>query len=163
MSEHRHHWLTLLYPRAWRSRYGDEMDELLSDGCGWRQVVDVAKSALLERLFYSSKMGAGSMRTYPGSIALLARKPSAIVPVLMSLSALAVLLIAIAVSSGSKREPDEGAVAHIWQLLMAGQLPFLGWFVFRWLRRDFRAAIPILGLQIVAFAAALLPVWLLGL
>lgn len=90
------------------------------------------------------------------------RKPSAIIPIAMSLSALVVILIAIAIS-GAKRQPDEGAAAHIWQLLMVGQIPLLGWFAFRWFRKDFRAAIPVLGLQIVAFAAALLPVWLLGL
>jgi len=28
---------------------------------------------------------------------------------------------------------DEGATAHIWQLLMAGQVPTLAYFVFRWL------------------------------
>ncbi len=162
MSEHRHHWLTWLYPLAWRDRYGDEMDELLSEGYGWRYVIDIAKSALFERLFYSLRMGGEAMRTYPGSTGVLVRKPSAVVPIVMSLSALVILLVAIATSDG-KREPDEGAVAHIWQLLMAGQIPLLAWFAFRWLRHDFRAAIPVLALQIVAFGAALLPVWLLGL
>jgi hypothetical protein len=80
----------------------------------------------------------------------------------MSLLALSVVLIAIA-TMGARRQPDEGAAAHIWQLLMLGQLPFLGWFALRWLTSDFRAALPIIGLQVAAFGAALLPVWLLGL
>jgi hypothetical protein len=138
------------------------MDELLGGGCSWRDLADVAKSAVIERLFHSSRQGAETMQTYPGSITVLVRKPSAITPIIMSLVALSVVLVAI-VTMGPKRQPDEGATAHLWQLLMAGQLPILGWFALRWLTRDFRAALPILGLQIVAFATALLPVWLLGL
>src|SRR5690349_1596972 len=57
MKTHRHHWLTRLYPPSWRRRYGDEMDELLSHGCGWRVAVDVAKAAMVERLLYSHRTG----------------------------------------------------------------------------------------------------------
>ena len=102
------------------------------------------------------------MRTHPGNIAALVRKPSAIAPIVMSLAALGVVLVAMAIGA-AKPEPDENAEAHIWQLLMAGQLPFLGWFALRWLRQDFKAGLPIVALQIAAFGAALLPVWLLGL
>lgn len=162
MKTHRHHWLTRLYPPAWRRRYGDEMNELLSHGCGWRVAVDVAKSALVERLLYSHRSGAETMKTYPGAIAVLARKPSAIAPIIMSLAALAVVLIAIAIGA-AKPEPDENAGAHIWQLLMVGQLPLLAWFVLRWLRNDLKAGLLILGLQTAAFIVALFPVWYLGL
>src|SRR5947208_10917500 len=162
MSDHGHHWLTRLYPPAWRARYGDEMDELLSEQCDWRQVADVARAALIERLFHSTRTGADIMRTYPVSTRVLVRKPSAIVPIAMSVAALAVVLVAIAIF-GAHRQADEGAAAHIWQVLMAGQIPLLAWFAGRWLRQDFRHAVPILGLQIAAFGAALLPVWLLGL
>lgn len=31
------------------------------------------------------------------------------------------------------READEGAAAHIWQLLMAGQLPLVAFYAVRWL------------------------------
>ena len=102
------------------------------------------------------------MQTYPGTIAILARKPSAIAPIIMSVGALAVVLIAV-MTGGVKPRPDEYAAAHIWQLLMVGQLPFLGWFALRWVRRDFRSAVPVVVLQILAFGLALLPVWLLGL
>jgi hypothetical protein len=162
MSGRRRHWLIRLYPSAWRRRYGDEMNELLSHGCGWREALDVARSALIERLFYSRRIGAEAMRTCPGNIAVLVRKPSAFTPIIMSFIALGVVLIAIAIGA-AKPEPDENAGAHIWQLMMAGQLPFLGWFVLRWLRQNLRAGLPILALQIAAFVAALLPVWLLGL
>jgi hypothetical protein len=162
MKTQRHHWLTCLYPPSWRRRYGDEMDELLSHGYGWRVAVDVAKAALVERLLYSHRTGAETMKTYPGSIAVLVRKPSAIAPIVMSLAALGVVLIAIAIGA-AKPEPDENAGAHIWQLLMVGQLPLLAWFALRWLRNDLKAGLSIVGLQIAAFVAALLPVWYLGL
>ncbi|MEP7131206.1 MAG: hypothetical protein ABI770_08770 [Sphingomicrobium sp.] len=141
------------------------MDELLSDGFGWRDALDVARAALVEWVLHCRKIGVETMRTYPGNIAVLVRKPSAIAPIVMSLLALAIVLIAITTSGASqlRRATDEGTAAHIWQLLMAGQIPFLGWFALHWLRRDFRAGLPILGLQIGAFVAAFLPVWLLGL
>lgn len=162
MSPGRHHWLTRMYPPWWRSRYGDEMDDLLSRQLGWRDVLDVAKSALTERLYYSQRPGDETMPTYPGNVAILVRKPSAIAPIAMSLCALAVVVIAIAVS-GPKRQADEGAAAHLWQILMAGQLPILAWFAFQWLKRDLKAGLLVLAVQIAAFVAALLPVWLLGL
>jgi hypothetical protein len=137
------------------------MDDLLSQGYGWRDVLDVAKCALTERLYYSQHPGAETMQTYPGNVAILVRKPSAIAPIAMSLCALAVVVIAIV--SGTERQADEGAAAHLWQLLMAGQLPILAWFAFQWLKRDFKAGLFVLALQLVAFVAALLPVWLLGL
>ena len=31
--------------------------------------------------------------------------------------------------------PDEGTIAHLWQLLMAGQLPVLAFFAIKWLPR----------------------------
>jgi hypothetical protein len=102
------------------------------------------------------------MRAYPSNIGLLVRKPSAIVPILMSAGALAVVITAFAIS-GTKRQPDEGTAAHIWQLLMAGQLPFLAWFLLHWVRRDLKAGLSVLALQLVVFAAALFPIWYFGL
>jgi hypothetical protein len=162
MSEHRHHWLVRLYPPSWRRRYGDEMDELLGLGCSWKDTLDIAKAASIERLLYSPTTGVQTMQAFAGGVGVLARKPSAIAPVIMSLSALLIVLVAIPVA-GTKPQPDEGAAAHIWQLLMVGQLPILGWFVLHWVRRDFKAGVAVLGMQVAAIVAALLPVWLLGL
>jgi hypothetical protein len=162
MSEHHHHWLTRLYPAAWRERYGDEMDELLSSGSSWRDMLDVVTSAAVERLHHSSGAGVESMPTYPRNVAVLVRKPSAVVPIAMSLCALSVVLVAIA-NGSAKPQPDEGTAAHIWQILIAGQLPFLGWFALHWLTRDFKAALPVLTLQLLTLVAALFPVWYLGL
>jgi hypothetical protein len=164
MTEHRPHWLIRLYPRKWRERYGAELDELLGDERGWRAAVDVARFALIERLFHPSRTGAQMMREYPNSVGLLVRKPSAIVPIIMSAGALAVVVVAFAVSGLKNiRQPDEGTAAHLWQLLMAGQLPFLAWFALNWIRRDLKAGLSVLALQLVLFAAAVFPIWYFGL
>jgi hypothetical protein len=102
------------------------------------------------------------MNQYPNSILSLSRKPSAFVPMAMSLTALAVVVGNIAMF-GVVHEADEGATAHIWQLLMAGQLPFLAYFVIRWLPRAPRQTLYVLALQIGAALAALVPVYFLGL
>lgn len=102
------------------------------------------------------------MNQYPNSILSLSKKPSAFVPMAMSLIALAVVLGNIAVF-GVVHEADEGATAHIWQLLMAGQLPLLAYFVIRWLPRVPRQTLYVLALQIAAAMAALAPVYFLRL
>jgi hypothetical protein len=102
------------------------------------------------------------MNQYPDSIRLLGSKPSAFVPMLMSVAALTLLLGGIA-AGVLVREADEGAIAHIWQLLMAGQLPLLAYFVIQWLPRVPRPALYVLAVQIGAAIAAMAPVYFLGL
>jgi hypothetical protein len=95
-------------------------------------------------------------------IRALLRHPSAFVPPALSLAALAVVAGHIALFGGA-REPDEGAAAHLWQLLMVGQVPFVMIFVVKWLPRAPRAALAIFVLQLAAAAGAAAPVFLLGL
>jgi hypothetical protein len=78
----------------------------------------------------------------------------------MSVSALAVVLLVLAFH-GPAPQPDEGAAAHIWQLLMAGQIPIALFFAIKWIPRNPRQAIPVLVLQVVAALAAMAPVFLL--
>jgi hypothetical protein len=80
----------------------------------------------------------------------------------MSLTALALVLFQIA-CFGAGREADEGAAAHFWQILMAGQLPLLLFFAVRWLPRRPKQAIQVMALQAGAAVAALAPVYLLNL
>jgi hypothetical protein len=103
------------------------------------------------------------MDQYPASVLSLSKKPSACVPMAMSLTALAVVLGGIAAPSGMVRDTDEGAIAHIWQLLMAGQLPILMYFVIKWLPRLPRQTLYVLAVQIGAALAAAAPVYFLGL
>lgn len=88
------------------------------------------------------------------------KRPSAFLPVTMSLAALAIVL-AFAALHGTEPQPDEGAAAHMWQLLIAAQAPIVLFFVLKWVPQSPRQAIPILALQIVAALAALAPVFLL--
>jgi hypothetical protein len=80
----------------------------------------------------------------------------------MSVAALAVVLIHI-VRFGTAREADEGTSAHLWQILMAGQLPIIAFFAIRWLPRNPKPALLVLVIQAIAGLAALSPVYYLGL
>ena len=90
------------------------------------------------------------------------KQASALIPIGMSLAALATVLIHITLY-GAAREADEGAAAHIWQLLMAGQLPVIAFFAITWLPRAPKSALQVLSLQFVAGLAAAFPVYWLGL
>jgi hypothetical protein len=103
-----------------------------------------------------------SMAQLDRSFGGIVKRPSAFVPMAMSLIALAVVLVHIAIY-GAAREADEGAAAHIWQLLMAGQIPVLAFFAIKWLPRAPRPTLYVLALQTVAALASLAPVFFLNL
>jgi hypothetical protein len=90
------------------------------------------------------------------------KHPSGILPVAMSLAALALVLAHINLF-GAARETDEGAAAHLWQLLMAGQVPIIAFFVIRWLPQAPRPALLTLGVQLTTALAAIAPVYFLHL
>jgi hypothetical protein len=102
------------------------------------------------------------MNQCPSSVIALTKKPSAFLPVAMSLTALVVVLLHVAIF-GIARESDEGAAAHIWQLLMAGQMPILAFFAVKWLPRAPRQTLGVLALQAGAASASLAPVFFLKL
>jgi hypothetical protein len=102
------------------------------------------------------------MNQNPRSFGAIVKHPSAFLPMAMSLTALAVVIGHIAIF-GIAREADEGAAAHIWQLLMAGQLPVLAFFAIKWLPRAPRQALSVLALQAVAAASSMAPVYFLNL
>ncbi len=90
------------------------------------------------------------------------KRPTAWLPVAMSVAALATVLIHI-VSFGVAREADEGTAAHLWQILMAGQLPIIAFFAIKWLPKNPKPALVVLALQAGAGLAALAPVFYFGL
>ena|SRR5438045_7063112 len=94
------------------------------------------------------------------SFATIIRLPSAFLPVAMSLTALAVVVVHIAIS-GVARQADEGTAAHLWQLLMAAQLPVLVFFAMKWLPRAPRPSLYVLALQLGAALASMAPVFAL--
>ncbi len=96
------------------------------------------------------------------TVRTLMRQPTGYLPVAMSLGALAMIAWFVAVH-GVVQRPDEGAQAHLWQLLVAGQVPLVAHFAFRWLPRARRPALVILVLQAAAvMLLAVGPLWVLG-
>ncbi len=81
------------------------------------------------------------------------KRPSAFLPIVMSLAALAIVLGNIALY-GIVRQADEGSAAHLFQLLIGGQIPIVAFSAVKWLPRAPRQALEVLALQA---GAALLP------
>jgi hypothetical protein len=147
--------LTRLYPPAWRERYGAEFEALLAAGRGsLRTFANVLWAALCERI--TPTVG-GYMEQPTRSFSTIVRQPSAFLPLAMSLIALTLVLSHIAIF-GAAREADEGTTAHLWQVLMAGQLPILAFFAIKWLPRAPRQTLCVLGLQAGAVLASIAPV-----
>jgi hypothetical protein len=88
----------------------------------------------------------------------LLKRPSALIPVAMSVGPLATVVVYASVF-GTARQADEGTAAHLWQLLMAGQVPLVAFFAIKWLPTKPRPALVVLGLQVGAAVAAMFPVW----
>jgi hypothetical protein len=88
----------------------------------------------------------------------LLTRPSALVPLVMSGAAI-VVIAGYIVMFGTARQADEGTAAHLWQLLMAGQVPVIAFFAIKWLPAEPRKALPVLALQFGAALAAAFPVW----
>lgn len=80
----------------------------------------------------------------------------------MSLAAF--LLVVVYVSLfGIVHQDDEGTAAHIFQLLLVGQLPFIGYFAFMWLPKKPKDAFIIIIIQAIAGLIALAPIFILEL
>jgi hypothetical protein len=92
------------------------------------------------------------------SFSAMIRKPSAFLPVAMSITVLAMLCY-VFLRFGVVHEADEGTAAHLFQILMAGQLPIIAFFAVKWLPRFPRQALEVLILQACAALAALAPVY----
>ena len=88
----------------------------------------------------------------------LLNRPSGFIPIEMSAAALATVA-GYAAMFGVARQTDEGAAAHVWQLLMVGQTPVVAFFAMRWLPTVPRQAVLVLALQVGAALAAMFPVW----
>jgi hypothetical protein len=152
--------LTRLYPRGWRERYGAEFETLLQTGGGGLGTsANVVCSALREHIFPTR---GGNMDRLPNSLGSIMKRPSAFVPLAMSITALAMVWGYVA-RYGVVRETDEGAVAHIWQLLMDGQMPIVLFFAIKWLPRAPRQTLYVLAQQVGAALASFATVFFLGL
>lgn len=124
MTGPRLHWLLRLYIRAWRERYGEELSYLIAtERLGGRIVLDVVLAAAKEHVLTALAKGEKTMTTHRGSAGMLVRSPSAYLPLAMSVLAL-ILALASVLLFGSARQADEGAAAHLFQMLVSGR--------FRW-------------------------------
>jgi ABC-type amino acid transport system permease subunit len=92
----------------------------------------------------------------------LIKRPSAFVPITMSLAAFAILVGYLAIF-GKARQADEGAAAHLWQLLIVAQIPLVAFFVIKWIPHAPRPALRIFALQVGALLFAVAPVYFLHL
>jgi hypothetical protein len=90
------------------------------------------------------------------------KHPSAFLPVTMSFAALITVLLHIVIY-GIAREADEGAAAHIFQILIAGEVPIIAYFVIKWMPEIPKQALKVLALQIFAVLTALAPVFFFNL
>ena len=88
----------------------------------------------------------------------LLKRPSGFIPIAMSVMALSIVL-GYAAMFGVARQTDEGVAAHMWQLLMAGQLPMIAFFAFNWFPIQPKQASLVAALQIGAALVAMFPVW----
>ena len=96
------------------------------------------------------------------TVETLFRQPAGYLPVAMSVGALAMIIWFVAVH-GVVHQPDEGAQAHLWQLLVAGQVPLIAYFGIRWLPNASRPAFVVLVVQVAAIVLlAIAPLWALG-
>ena len=82
------------------------------------------------------------------------RQPTILLPLVMSLVALAMVL-GHAVIFGIVVEADEGTAAHIFQLLIVAQVPFIALFAFRWFALAPRQTLFFIALQACAALAAI--------
>ncbi len=107
--------------------------------------------------------------TFRGAVSIIGKElimkailknPSAFLPLAMSFGALATVILYVAMF-GTARQADEGTAAHIWQILMAGQIPIIMFFAIKWLPRTPKPALLVLVLQGSAALMALAPVYLL--
>jgi uncharacterized membrane protein YdcZ (DUF606 family) len=98
----------------------------------------------------------------PIAAAMLIRRPSAFLPLAMSLAGLALVLLHVA-AAGAGPEADEGIVARLWWLLIGGQLPVVVVFALTYLPQALRPALLVLALQAAAVMANLAAVRLLNL
>ncbi|MEO6238100.1 MAG: hypothetical protein ABIQ52_13975 [Vicinamibacterales bacterium] len=92
----------------------------------------------------------------------LLKYPSAFIPVAMSVAALALVLVYVA-TFGIVQQADEGTPAHVFQLLIVGQVPVVAFFALKWLPQAPRRAVPVLALQAAAAVLAIAIVVLLEL
>ena len=82
----------------------------------------------------------------------------------MAMSSVALITVIVHILMlGGGRANDEEATAHLFQLLIAGQAPFVAFFAMKWLPRMPSEAMYVMATQAAAALVALAPVVLFDL
>jgi hypothetical protein len=99
------------------------------------------------------------METKPVNDSLI-KKPGAYIPLLMSLAALG-LVIGHALVYGIVHETDEGTAAHVFQALMAFQVPIIGYFILKWMPKRPKETFLVLVVEAILWITAFAGVYFL--
>lgn len=92
----------------------------------------------------------------------LFKQPSAWMPLLMSLAALAMILGYVAIF-GVVHNQDEGTPARLFQLIMVAQLPIAAYFAFKWLPKRPTQTLIVLALQAIGWVIPIITIiWFEG-
>lgn len=93
------------------------------------------------------------------------KRPSAWVPIALSLAMLAFILTLLAIHGvpTPEQNKDEGVGAHLFQLWLVLEVLMIAFFAIKWLPQTPRPALAVLAVQIVAVLAACFPVFYLEL
>jgi len=89
----------------------------------------------------------------------LLKKPSAWVPILLSLGIIAMIIGVISIE-GIVQHEDEGTPAHIFQLWLAIEFFLLAYFAAVWFSKMPRETLQILALQLLVAVAAAAPIFI---
>jgi len=84
----------------------------------------------------------------------LLKKPSGWLPIGMSVVALFLILSYVAIFGVRQPQTDEGLAARIFQFLLVGQVPIVGYFAIRWYPKHPKQVLQVVIMQILA---ALIP------
>ena len=87
------------------------------------------------------------------------KKPSAWIPIVLSLTVLAILILSIAMFGPPVRQPDEGTGAHLFQIWLVLEVLMVAFFAIKWLSRVPKQALLVLAIQIITVLTACAPVF----
>ncbi len=150
--------LVRLYPQPWRQRYGEELESLLiEDEHPFKAAMNIAYAAAKEHLSPTRGLEAAPVAI---PLRIVAKTPTAIIPLILMLAALTVV-VAHAVRFGVVHERDEGAAAHLWQLLIACAGMESLFFAVLWLPKAARPALIVLAIFCALMLANFAAVYLL--
>jgi hypothetical protein len=153
------------YPRAFRERFGESMDQTFADLLREQSDGGQPLPGLVARTFAETGVGIVREHIASGGMRTLVRRPTAWLPMAVSLLALAFVLGYAAVFGVTAPSPqahqDEGAPARIFQLLMVAQGLLIVTFAARWLPRAPRQATMIIAVQVLVAAVPIVTILLL--